>query len=125
MKALTLTAALFVSFLGSIALASDPSQGKVEKILGYQPSSKGLVFQVSSGGCTRRDDFTAKIVRNETGIVQLVLIRVRPDLCYPFLPMGERLGFTYEQLGFNPGERFTVLNPNGVVHGWIWEQQDK
>lgn len=124
MKTIAITTALFVSFLSSIALAADPAPGKVEKILGYQPSARGVVFQVASGGCTRRDDFKATIQRNEVGVVQLVLIRTRPDLCYPFLPMGERIGFTFEQLGFNSGERFTVLNPNGVVLGWIWEQQN-
>lgn len=124
MKAFTLTIAVMISFLSSIALAADPAEGKIERILGYQPSAKGIIFQVASGGCTRHEDFTAKITRNDTGIVMLQLIRVRPDLCYPFIPMGERMGFSYEQLGFNAGERFVVLNPNGVVHGWIWEQKD-
>lgn len=123
MKTLALSfIALTLGFMTSIAQA-DPAQGKVEKVLGYQPSAKGVVFQVSSGGCTQRDDFVAKIERNNTGIVQVQLIRTRPDLCHPYLPMGERIGFTYEELGFNPGERFTILNPNGVVYGWIWEQQ--
>jgi len=125
MKTLTLITTLFVTFLASLAIADEAPAGKVEKILGYQPTGKGIVFQVSSGGCTRRDDFVAKAIRNDVGVVQLQLIRTRPDLCYPFMPMGERLGFTYEQLGINPGERFTILNPNGVVYGWIWEQQDR
>lgn len=122
MKTIALTAALALSFLTSFAHAEE--QGKVERILGYQPTSKGVIFQVASGGCTRREDFVAQITRNDTGIVQLQLVRTRPDLCYPFLPTGERIGFTYEELGFNSGERFTLLNPNGVVYGWIWEQKD-
>jgi hypothetical protein len=124
MKFLALTAATLTTVLSSLAIATTAPEGRVEKILGYAPSSKGVIFQVTSGGCTKKEHFQPSIVRSETGVVQLKLMRIRPDLCYPFLPMGERLAFTYEDLGFNAGERFTIMNPNGIVLGWIWEQQD-
>jgi hypothetical protein len=106
MKFLALTAATLTTVLSSLAIATTAPEGRVEKILGYAPSSKGVIFQVTSGGCTKKEHFQPS------------------DLCYPFLPMGERLAFTYEDLGFNAGERFTIMNPNGIVLGWIWEQQD-
>ena len=104
--------------------APAPSAGKVERLLGYSPSSLGITFQVTSGGCTKPEDFKTVIKRNEVGVVQVALVRVRPDVCYPFLPMGTKFRLSYDQLGINNGERFMIMNPNGIVYGWVWEQSN-
>lgn len=92
-----------------------------EKILGYQPSKHGITFQVQSGGCTTKESFIVDVQRATDGIAQVTLLRTRPDTCHPFLPMGVRFRMTYEELGLNPGERYRIVNLNGVVYGSAWE----
>jgi hypothetical protein len=114
---------LAFTFLSSIAGAA--FHGRPEEILGYRPISDGIVFQVRSGGCTHMNDFVAETKRDQrTGATELILLRVRPDLCHPFLPMGERFKFSYAELGLTPGEDFIVKNENGIVQGWIWKDID-
>lgn len=100
-------------------------EGRSERILGYLPSNKGLAFQVNSGGCTRKSDFTSKVERDSSsGLIYLTLIRLQPDLCYPFIPMGERFQFTYEELGITSGDNFVIANPNGIVQAWAYDFPD-
>ena len=112
-------ASLFMLLTASISSA----EGKPERILGYLPTKSGVIFQVASGGCTHRSDFFAKLKRAEgTDIAELILVRTTPDLCYPFIPSGERFKFSYKELGIAPSERFIVKNENGIVLGWIWPE---
>lgn len=99
------------------------TSGSPEKILGYQPSKSGVTFQVTSGGCTQREDFTAEVKRSQTDVTELTFIRIRPDNCHPFLPTGIRFRLSYDELGLASGERFIVKNQNGVVHGSVWDQE--
>jgi hypothetical protein len=102
---------------------ADVGAAKTERILGYRPMKSGVIFQVTSGGCTHKADFAAEVLHPATSdYAELTLMRVRPDPCYPFVPMGERLKFSYDELGLKNGERFIVKNPNGVVEGWIWDE---
>ena len=117
MKTILLSLCILVS---TTALASP--QGHLEKILGYLPSNKGLTFQVTSGGCTQKSDFTSKVEKDKsTGVIYLSLLRLRPDLCYPFIPMGERFNFTYAELGITSGDNFVIANSNGVVQAWAYD----
>jgi len=110
---------LISTFLGSVAAAA--AHGQPEEILGYRPTSTGIVFQVRSGGCTHKSDFLAETRRDpHSGAIELVLLRVHPDLCHPFIPVGERFKFSYSELGLTSGEDFIVKNKNGIVQGWIW-----
>ncbi|MGZ3722778.1 MAG: hypothetical protein ACXVA9_07615 [Bdellovibrionales bacterium] len=95
--------------------------GVSEKILGYQPSRNGVSFQVKSGGCTSREDFMAEIKRSPSEVTEVTLIRVRPDNCHPFIPMGIRFRISYDDLGLAHGEQFKIVNQNGTVNGMVWE----
>lgn len=109
-----------VSSISASALAS--AQGRRENILGYLPSNKGLTFQVASGGCTVKADFTSKIEKDKAnGVIYLTLLRLRPDVCYPFIPMGVRFDFSYAELGITSGDNFVIANPNGVVQAWAYD----
>jgi hypothetical protein len=93
-----------------------------EFLLGYQPSKTGISFQVHSGGCTYAEDFRAQVKHGESGgVSEVTLIRIRPDTCASFIPAGIRFKLTNEQLGLAPGEDYMIMNPNGIVYGWIWE----
>ena len=114
-----LIAALLLACSTSFAFERSDS----EPLLGFLPTKTGVIFQVRSGGCTRREDLAFTVSRHEGGSVTLLtLIRHQPDLCHPFLPMGERFKFTYEELGLRSGEKFKLANPNGVVEGWIFPE---
>ena len=104
----------------ALLLAQSANAG-TEKILGYQPTKDGIIFQVTSGGCTTKEDFDSMIEKDASATLQLTLVRTRKDTCYPFIPMGEKLFFSSEELGMERGHRFRVMNPNGIVHAWIWE----
>jgi hypothetical protein len=112
---------LFATLVLFTASSQAIAQPRAERILGYLPTRQGIIFQVPSGGCTRRGDFVTRVTRSEASpVAALLLLRMRPDLCYPFIPTGERFEFTYAELGIDSGEKFTVKNENGVVLGWIW-----
>lgn len=114
---------IVITFLGLICFEQIASaQAQEEKILGYQPSDNGLIFHVTSGGCTKPEDFTIQLAPNaDTGIIDLKLIRTRPDTCYSFIPTGVRIQITYEQMGITANQAYEVKNQNGVVRGWIWK----
>jgi hypothetical protein len=110
---------ILLTLFSTLALAAP--QGQREKILGYLPSNKGLTFQVASGGCTLKTDFTSKVEKDPSnGVMYLTLIRLRPDVCYPFIPMGVRFDFSYEELGITSGDNFVIANPNGTVQAWAY-----
>ena len=61
---------IILTFLGLICFEQIASaQAQEEKILGYQPSDSGLSFHVTSGGCTKLEDFMIQLAPNkETGV---------------------------------------------------------
>ncbi len=86
--------------------------GLAEPILGVIYSGKGLEFQVKSTGCTQKNHFVVQRLSPEGSISsQLLLIRVEPDYCDAYVPFGVRLSFTYDELGLQVDEPFTLLNP--------------
>jgi hypothetical protein len=94
-----------------------------EKILGYQPTQEGIIFHVTSSGCTKPEDFVVDLSRDDqTRTSAIKLVRTRPDNCYSFIPMGVKISFTFEQLGMQASEAFVVQNKNGVVRGWNWKE---
>lgn len=98
-----------------IALSADGAQdtGVVEQLYGMQVGPEGVMFQVFSGGCTTKEHF--RIERFTADPVQILLIRVVPDLCEAFRPYGTTLTYSYESLGLENGQRFIVLNPKSPI----------
>ncbi|HVK61878.1 MAG TPA: hypothetical protein VM432_10025 [Bdellovibrionales bacterium] len=93
---------------------------EAEPLLGYQPFKHSIAFQVNSGGCTSKNDFVVTRKVDSEGVTLLKLIRIRIDPCRPYFPTGERIRFSYEEIGIEPATRYQVLNGNGVINGWIW-----
>ena len=87
-------------------------QGQAELLLGLRYSGEGIDFQVPSTGCTEKSHFVVQRLSPESQISsQLLLIRVVPDYCDAFVPFGVRIAFSYEELGLEEDEPFTLLNP--------------
>lgn len=104
------TLLLFLIVPGA-ALSTDVAQdaGVVEQLYGLQVGPEGITFQVFSGGCTTKENF--RIQRFTADPIQILLIRVVPDLCEAFRPYGTTLTYSYESLGLENGQSFIVLNP--------------
>lgn len=90
-------------------MAQEQEAGTVEELFGLQVGPEGITFQVFSGGCTSIEDF--RIERFASNPVQLLLVRIEPDLCEAYIPYGTTIRYSYESLGLDNGQRFRVLNP--------------
>ncbi len=107
MKAILISLVFFIS---SISFATN--QRPAEEIFGYLPTNNGVLFQVESGGCTQNRDFIFELRRNQFfRVTEVTLVRIRPDYCLEYLPMGIKLKFSYKQMGILQGEKFLVINP--------------
>ncbi|MEA3277428.1 MAG: hypothetical protein U9Q81_19525 [Pseudomonadota bacterium] len=97
----------------SLADSAALMQGEVEEIMGMYVHQRGIAFQVYSGGCTTKDDFTLNVL--ESNPVQLLLVRDTPDPCDAYLPYGRVIGFSYAELGLPEGQEFIIINPHRVM----------
>lgn len=80
-----------------------------EEILGVQYEAEGVTFQVTSSGCTSKEDFSFVVL--ESYPMGLVLTREKIDPCEAHVPFGTKIKYSYSELGFIPGSEFKVLNP--------------
>ena len=103
----------FGGLLGSIPVTINSPVPKVEPLLGVLYRYGGIMFQVSSSGCTTKDDFKVEVL--ESYPLQLRLVRLQEDPCDAFLPLGTLIRFTFKELGMQPGDQLRVINPLGTV----------
>lgn len=94
--------------LASIPVSIYPKQN-LEPLLGVLFNQSGIVFQVSSSGCTQKNDFRVDVM--ESFPLQLRLTRIHPDPCDAYLPLGTQIHFKYRELGILPGDELRVQNP--------------
>lgn len=87
---------------------------RVEEILGIRIRRDHVVFQVTSSGCTGKRDFDVAVFGGGD-VVQVALIRTRPDACQHPKALGKKLRFSHAELGLEPGEEFVVINPRAPV----------
>jgi hypothetical protein len=85
----------------------------LESLLGVLFQRSGITFQVQSNGCTQKSDFRIEVI--DSYPLQLHLIRIHPDPCDAYLPLGTRIYFKYGELGIVPGDALRVVNPLGTV----------
>jgi hypothetical protein len=98
--------------ISSIPVTIYPKQEN-EQLIGIGFHKLGIVFQVMSSGCTQKSDFKLQIM--ESYPLQLRLIRIKPDPCDAYMPLGERIFYSYKELGIFPGDALRVNNPLGTV----------
>ncbi len=97
----------------TLAHGASGEAGDAERILGVRAGPRGIAFQVSSGGCTAKEDFDVKIM--ESFPLQLELVRMEPDLCEAYVPYGKTIRFSYRELRLADGDQFIVVNPPAVI----------
>ncbi len=109
-KQISMVISITLLLLTNLAYANqiNSEDGEVERIYGMFIDPKGIVFQVSSNGCTVKKDFKVSI--RESYPLQLELRRTRPDYCKGYIPYGRKILFTFKELGLNGGDQFVVSN---------------
>jgi hypothetical protein len=76
-------------------------------------NGSGITFQVMSSGCTQKNDFELEVMESDP--LQLRLIRISPDPCDAYVPLGVRINYKYQELGITPGSELRVVNPLATV----------
>ncbi|MBF0360052.1 MAG: hypothetical protein HQK49_03535 [Oligoflexia bacterium] len=108
------TSLLFLLFLSifSITFVFSTNQASAEntqeKLLGLTVDHDGINFQVYSGGCTQKSDFSIMILQMMPP--KLILIRKKPDYCEAYLPYGTIINFKYSEIGIQSGSHFSIGN---------------
>jgi hypothetical protein len=104
MKKMILTAIL--ATLSQPALAEH-----LEALMGHFTTQGGVHIQVASGGCTWKKQFEVNQINND-GRIRLVFNRKVVDPCRAYIPYGEILTFSFEELGLKAGDVFEIANPD-------------
>ncbi len=108
---------LFINVLLFIQLLSANAQAMKthfsSEILGFEMVSDGMIFIVYSGGCTSKEDFRIDIL--ESNPVQVNLVRLAFDPCEAYLPLGQKIKFTWDEMGLRNEQNFFLRNPIGLL----------
>lgn len=93
-----------------------------EQLLGVSLSENGLVFQVSSAGCTTKDDFSFQVAVEHEQLSPMLpalephhyitVNRTSTDPCESPQPYGTRIEVSFDELNILAG-KFHVKNPIG------------
>lgn len=98
-----------------LALSNSAQAQKPEVLLGYFFDEEGIVLQVTSGGCTHKDDFyVEKKMSNQ--MPTLTFYRKHNDTCLALFPHGIFIPFTYEELGLDFKNKFKIQNSTDSSH---------
>ena len=88
----------------SVTLAGDFVPGPRPARIGYTV----VKAQVNSNGCTDSENFRVR-VKDQGGVKQIALVRIKPDHCRAFFPEGTEVELKTEFLGWNA--KVLVANP--------------
>ena len=97
------------------AATAGPSQ--VERVFEFRVKDTQLVFRVATGGCTEAEDFKLRQEVNPkaAGIVDLTLIRLKPDRCKGYVPEGAKITFDRQKLGIPASAKTKLKNPQRAI----------
>lgn len=86
--------------------------GGYERLLGVEFSARNpeLTITAPSNGCTQKEQFRADVDDESENRFEVGFRRVVEDRCKAIMPEGQRMTWTYGELGLPPGARVMVLN---------------
>ncbi|MDD5168328.1 MAG: hypothetical protein PHN75_05885 [Syntrophales bacterium] len=110
------TAAATVFLLGLVPPVN-AAETTEEVLLGVKMTPKDIEFQVKTGGCTEKKDFSIEINKGITGNppYQLTVVRKKKDDCKAFMPEGTIVQFSKKELGLPDGIKLTITNKFGYA----------
>ncbi len=107
-----ISAAIF-SLAASAGVASI-RESQMEPLMGHFTTKGALNIQVRSGGCTYKKQF--KIQKDlMDGYTMVTFQRTEEDPCRAYLPYGEIITFSFEEVGLEPGSKFKVGNSDSII----------
>ncbi len=77
------------------------------------PQDQQVSVTVRSNGCTRKEHFRTQVERRGRERFSVAFHRVTEDHCKALVPDGERLTWTFQELGLPPNASITIANPVG------------
>jgi hypothetical protein len=94
--------------IGCMSLTAK-AESVVEPLMGHFVTQGGIQIQVKSGGCTWKKHFEVNRELRDGRII-LTFMRKIPDPCRAYIPYGEILTFSFEELGLNTGDVYEMGN---------------
>jgi hypothetical protein len=82
----------------------------IEPIYGVSATRQAITFRLASNGCTKKSDLTVAVAKNPPRPMVLIA-RKHPDPCRSFAAGHAEIVYTFEELGLDPNEPFTLANP--------------
>ncbi len=106
---------IFVLLVSNLSPIATPAAAypvpAIEPIYGVTVGPQGVTVRLASHGCTTKADLTVAVAKNPPRPMVL-FARKRPDACTaPATPVD--VVYTFEELGLEPGEAFSLANPLG------------
>lgn len=88
---------------------------RIEPLLGAYIKTSSVKIQVESNGCTWKKSFVVnKQYDRNSDVMQILIVRMVPDLCEGYFPEGKTLVYSFEELGLQRGQNFQIVNPLAV-----------
>ena len=94
----------------SPVMTPEQAHPELEPVFSAVAGREALAIQVSSNGCTAKEDFAFYVDRKGTGTT-LSFARRRLDPCRSFAMGKTTLSFTWAELGLEPRAPVFLLNP--------------
>lgn len=123
MKILTMTAfaGLALTTAGCIIVDADLdeqhksrfSDTAAERVYSADISENSITIRVAASGCTTKEYFDVDIDHEGGEKFTIEFERVRRDYCKMMQPDGEKLTWTYTELGLPAGSKVSLENPVG------------
>ena len=95
--------------LGALLLAAF-TVPDIEPVYGVSVGKQGVTVRLASNGCTKKSDLTVAVGKNSTRPLVLIA-RKHPDTCRSFAADRAEVAWSFEELGLEPGQAFSLANP--------------
>jgi hypothetical protein len=102
--------AAIVTVLALAAPALAQPAPPIQALYGVTVSGAGVTVRAPAGGCMKKSDFTAAVLKQQPQSMVL-FAQKRPAACGPIQPGHADLVYSFDELGLKPGESFILANP--------------
>jgi hypothetical protein len=82
----------------------------IEPLYGVTAARRTVTVRLASNGCTKKSDLTAAVSKT-AGRTLLLIARKHPDTCRSLAAGHAEVVYSFEELGLDPGQPFTLANP--------------
>jgi hypothetical protein len=82
----------------------------IEPVYAVKADRLGVTVRLGSGACTAKPDMTVAVAK-ATARPMLLIARKHPAACPPLSGPAAQIAWTYEELGLEYGQPFSLANP--------------